>query len=650
MGKVFDGRPTLVVLQFCVSAIPPQRFPPKNMNPNLAFRSSVLTQGLQVRHLAALALLCPSLLALSTASSQGAAATPDGATYTTKTLTYVAGVAKWVSKTDPAEVQAFQYTITFDAGRARFNTTAGVLSKIPFNVSFVDNTVGAAGSLVISGSTPIGQVKPGDVDLFEIVFDDLQPGQPINNVVFTVGGGANDFLKPYDPVLAVFLPNITGAANLQVSRAVTPGILPMGWDPDGTYNNGTMGGPGVWNTASTSFDAMPLPAVLNGGQAPADSAWTNGTNLAVFGGNPGSGLVTVSGNISVGGFQFDMPGYQLSGGTLTLTTPVGAVPTMEVRVGEVAINSPVDGTAGFVKNGVGTLTLGGNNAFTGAVKINAGTVQVSADQNLGTAPPVATPGMLVLAGGTLRVSSTMTLNSNRGVDLSGAGGTVDVALGGNLTYAGVIDGSGSLTKVGAGTLTLLGNSTFSGGMTIIAGTLVNNGSLAGNVAVLGGTQLSGGGSISGLVTIGPGGHLHPSVGGVPVTMNLGSVTLNSSAIFDFALNSNSALADKLIVSSGTDLGTGTAQLSVQDFGFTPLLPGTAFTIIDNVSGPMSGFFNGLPEGASVTAGANTFRINYSAGSGANDVLLTVVPEPASALLLTAALALGSARRLRPRRP
>ena len=622
------------------------------MNMNLSSCRLGLPWCHQARRLATLTLLWPSLLALSTASSQGAAATPDGATYTTKTLTYVAGKQVWVSKTDPAEVQAFQYTITFDASRARFNTTAGVLSKIPFNVSFVDNSVGAAGSLVISGSTPTVQVKPGDVDLFEIVFDDLQPGQPINNVVFTVGGGAGDFLRPYDPVLATFLPDITGAANLQVSRAVTPGVLPMGWDPDGTYNNGTMGGPGIWNTASTSFDAMPLPEVLNGGQAPADSAWTNGTNLAVFGGNPGTGLVTVSGNISVGGFQFDMPGYQLSGGTLTLNTPAGSVPTMEVRVGEVAVNTSIGGAKGFVKNGVGTLTLGGNNTFTGAVKINTGTVQISADQNLGTAPPVATPGTLVLAGGTLRVSSTMTLNSNRGVNLSGAGGTVDVALGGTLTYAGIIDGSGSLTKVGAGTLTLSGNSTFIGGMTLIAGTLVNTGSLAGGVAVLGGTQLSGGGSIAGLVTIAPGGHLHPSVTGVPVTMNLGSVTLNSGAFFELALNSSSALADKLIVSSGTDLGTGTAQLSLQDSGSTPLVPGTVFTIIDNVSGPMSGFFNGLPEGANIAAGLNTFRINYNenAGIGANDVQLTVVvPEPTSSLLLTAALALGSARRLRPRR-
>ena len=40
-----------------------------------------------------------------------------------------------------------------------------------------------------------------------------------------------------------------------------------------------------------------------------------------------------------------------------------------------------------------------------------------------------------------------------------------------LTYAGVISGTGSLTKSGGGTLTLTGASTYAGGTTITAGTL-----------------------------------------------------------------------------------------------------------------------------------------------------------------------------------
>ena len=81
----------------------------------------------------------------------------------------------------------------------------------------------------------------------------------------------------------------------------------------------------------------------------------------------------------------------------------------------------------------------------------------------------------------------------------GAGGTVGSIVGNilnnaalvfnrsnALTYAGVISGTGTLTKLGAGVLTLTGNHTFSGNTTISAGTLSigsggTTGSIAGNI-------------------------------------------------------------------------------------------------------------------------------------------------------------------------
>ena len=128
-------------------------------------------------------------------------------------------------------------------------------------------------------------------------------------------------------------------------------------------------------------------------------------------------------------------------------------------------------TGDLVKEGSGTLTLSGVNTFTGTTTINDGSLSISADSGLGTAPGVATPGHLIFDGGTLNNSATFTLDSNRGIDLQAGGGTFDTDFGTNLTYGGVMAGTGDLTKDGTGTLTLSGVNTYSGSTTINDGTL-----------------------------------------------------------------------------------------------------------------------------------------------------------------------------------
>jgi autotransporter-associated beta strand protein len=58
-------------------------------------------------------------------------------------------------------------------------------------------------------------------------------------------------------------------------------------------------------------------------------------------------------------------------------------------------------------------------------------------------------------------------------------------------YSGIIQGNGSLTKFGAGTLTLSGNNSYTGGTTVVAGTLQagSPGGFVSNTAytVIGGT-------------------------------------------------------------------------------------------------------------------------------------------------------------------
>lgn len=125
----------------------------------------------------------------------------------------------------------------------------------------------------------------------------------------------------------------------------------------------------------------------------------------------------------------------------------------------------------------GTLTLSGSNAntYTGGTTINlASTLSINQDSKLGAVPASATPGNIVLNGGTITASATFTLNANRGISL-GSSGTPTINNGsGTLTYTGIIAGAGALTKSGSGTLTLSGANTFTGATTVSDGTLVGN--------------------------------------------------------------------------------------------------------------------------------------------------------------------------------
>ena len=60
--------------------------------------------------------------------------------------------------------------------------------------------------------------------------------------------------------------------------------------------------------------------------------------------------------------------------------------------------------------------------------------------NLGTAPAEATANHLSLSGGRLHTTATMTLNSNRGIDLNTNSSYLEVADTTTLTYNGIITG------------------------------------------------------------------------------------------------------------------------------------------------------------------------------------------------------------------
>jgi autotransporter-associated beta strand protein len=145
------------------------------------------------------------------------------------------------------------------------------------------------------------------------------------------------------------------------------------------------------------------------------------------------------------------------------------------------------GTANLVKTGAGTLVLTNTNTYTGTTTINGGTVSISSDANLGSAPSAFNSVSLILNNGTLNGTSTFTLNANRGINLAGPG-AISVDGSTVLTYNGVLAGSGNFEKQGSGTLVLGGANTLAGIATIAAGTL----DVKGTASVVSGLVVSSG--------------------------------------------------------------------------------------------------------------------------------------------------------------
>ncbi|TGV08726.1 hypothetical protein E4695_05915, partial [Alcaligenaceae bacterium 429] len=116
----------------------------------------------------------------------------------------------------------------------------------------------------------------------------------------------------------------------------------------------------------------------------------------------------------------------------------------------------------LTKKGEGTLTLSGNNSYTGDTIVEGGVLQISSDSNLGDANSV-----LRLKGQSTTLATTANFTSRREVDLQ-QDATLSVASGTTVDWEGDLKSTGTtLNKTGAGTLVLSGT---------------NNGAISHNIA------------------------------------------------------------------------------------------------------------------------------------------------------------------------
>jgi autotransporter-associated beta strand protein len=259
------------------------------------------------------------------------------------------------------------------------------------------------------------------------------------------------------------------------------------------------------------------------------------------------------------------------------------------------------------------------------------------------------------------------------------------------TYAGNISGTGSLTKLGAGTLTLTGSSSFTGNTTVAAGTLVlgSGNALSSDLTVLsaatfdragysqsfanavvngivddsaiGGlltvtSMLSGTGVLNGDVLV-TGVHAPGNSPGIQ-TFN-GDLTYGNGADVNWELTSNTAsnssvVYDQIVLTGLADLTFSGSNLLWLSFNGTGSLVdwtnsfwdgNRAWTVFDLASGVTTGFGNLALGGSLLDANGLTLdasRGSFTLGQVGQDVVLNytvaAVPEPSTMALALAGVA------------
>ncbi len=361
-----------------------------------------------------------------------------------------------------------------------------------------------------------------------------------------------------------------------------------------------------------------------------------------------SGILQVTNNSSVGTGTVTLDGgtFQSGAAALAFSNAFAINATggaLDTQGNTLMISGAIaDGTGpgALMKIGSGTLILTGTNTYTGGTTISAGMLQLGNGGTSGSIAGNVTDNGALSFDRSNSYSFAGTITGSGVVDQIGSGvviltandtytggttigaGTLQLGNGGttgsitgnvtdngnlafnrsdNITFGGLISGTGTLTQIGPGALTLTAANTYSGGTFLNGGTLVvgNNSAFGtGTIAMAAGTTLSflnsGNFTIANKITISGDPNFAPPAGttqtisGViangssPGTLNMnGAGTLVLSAIETYTgpTNVNSGILDvtgSIASSSGVTVANGATLTGSGSFGSIQVTSGSTF--------------------------------------------------------------------------
>jgi autotransporter-associated beta strand protein len=489
--------------------------------------------------------------------------------------------------------------------------------------------------------------------------------------------------------------SFTLSAGATLRIASTAGITATGGGTNGniqvdgtrTY---TAGANYVYNGTAAQVTGSGLTA-----STPANLTISNSAGVSL------SAATTISGLLTMSSGTLNMANTNLTVGALTGTTNItnssGTAGARTITIGSNNNSTTYSGvisngtatSVSLTKNGTGTLTLSGNNSYTGTTTISAGTLQLGAAGD-GTNGPLGTVagGTSVTSGATLDLNG-FTLSTNEGLTLNGTGiaaggalsnssltgssygglitlgsassiianvGNISITNTGNitgntfgLTLGGNSNGSltsnlnttsGTLTKSGTGTWVVSGNSSYTGLTTISAGILQLGAAGSGANSPLGtvtaGTLVSNGASLDlngfSLATAEP-----LSINGTGISA--GGALMNSGATANYSGLLVLGSASSIISSNGDINLTNAGTITGATFGLT--LGGTGNGSISSIIGTTTGSLTKNGAGVWTLAGANTYSGTTTINAGELRLNPTTNTTPNSQIIMNGGI-LGTA--------
>jgi autotransporter-associated beta strand protein len=412
--------------------------------------------------------------------------------------------------------------------------------------------------------------------------------------VYYVGNDGNDVILAHQTPNTAYVDDSWGA--------LLPGDFIADADLGTTGNQSAVFGLNAFLTINTALTSLPTNGIviINGGTY-AETVSVTGTRTLEITGPDAAQAVTIDDLANIAGTFLVLEGSStLTFGDADSRTLAGVI----------------SGSGNLTKQGAGIATISGANTYGGITTINGGTISINTDAALGAIPGVATPGKIVINGATLRASAAVTLNANRGIALTPAGGTI-IANSGNFQINGIIANqttAAALTVGSGGGIYVPGSqSTYSGGTTFASGSTT--------VPVVSSTGPAGaptsGPLGTGTITFAGGSFRSTTSTAITVANN---ITFNANTIIP-----TGSASDKVLTLTGAMTLTGNRTLTVNSvanvviagvigggaFDFTKAGPGTlvmsatnTYTGATNINAGVLSF-----TGSGATSTSSTINVN-----------------------------------------